>query len=186
MPAKSVFCIAASEAQASEIINHLRSAGIGQQDISALWPDRSGTKDLAHEHHTKAPEGATAGGLVGGAVCGGLGWLAGVGLLGIPGIGPFIAAGPIMAALSGAAVGAAVGGLVGALVGLGMPEFEAKRYEGKIREGNILLSVHCDDEACLRSVKSIFEGAGVRDIAVGGEVSIKGPRTVEAQLVESR
>ena len=183
MAKKSVFCISSSEAQASEIVTQLKTADFSNNDISALLPDKTGTKDFAHEHHTKAPEGATAGGLVGGALCGGLGWLAGVGMLAIPGLGPFIAAGPIMAALSGAAVGVAVGGIVGALVGMGMPEYEAKRYEGKIKEGNILISVHCDHERAARRAKDIFDRAGARDIATSGEAAVKQSKAVESQAV---
>ena len=173
MAKKSVFCIASSEAQASEIVNQLKSAGFSNNDISALLPDKTGTKDFAHEHHTKAPEGATAGGVVGGTIGAGLGWLAGVGLLALPGLGPFIAAGPIIAALSGVAVGGAVGGIVGALVGIGIPEYEAKRYEGKIREGNILLSVHCETSAKANRARDIFDRAGALDIACSGEASVK-------------
>src|SRR5215208_6621539 len=140
MVRKAVFCIASSEAQASEIVTLLKAAGFSNDDISALLPDKTGTKDFAHEHHSKAPEGATAGGVLGGVLGGGFGWLVGVGLLTIPGLGPFIAAGPLLAALSGVAVGGTVGGLIGALAGMGVPEYEAKRFEGKVREGNILLS----------------------------------------------
>src|SRR5690606_27051360 len=124
------------------IIDRLRSAGFSNNDISVLFPDKSTTKDFAHEQHTKAPEGATTGGVAGMGVGAILGWLAGLGTLAIPGVGPFVAAGPIMSALSGAAIGGATGGLVGALVGMGIPEYEAKRYEGKIKDGNILISVH--------------------------------------------
>src|SRR5436190_6076985 len=120
---KSVFCISPGETQASEIVSRLKGAGFSNNDISALLPDKTGSKDFAHEHHTKAPEGATTGGVLGGALGGGLGWLAGVGALAIPGLGPFIAAGPIMATLSGAAVGGALGGVLGALVGMGIPEY---------------------------------------------------------------
>jgi len=139
---KSVFCIAQNTQQTEMIVNHLKSAGFSNNDISVLFPDKSTTKDFAHEKHTKAPEGAAIGGTVGigtGAV---LGWLAGIGSLAIPGVGPFIAAGPIMGALSGAAVGAATGSLTGALIGVGIPEYEAKRYEGKIKGGSALISVH--------------------------------------------
>src|SRR5690349_13285938 len=133
----SVFCIA-SEAQAQDIVNRLKAANFSNNDISVLFPDRSGTKDFAHEHQTKAPEGAATGAGTGAVLGGTLGWLAGIGALAIPGLGPFVAAGPIAAALSGAAMGGAVGGVAGALVGLGIPEYEAKRYEGKVREGAIL------------------------------------------------
>src|SRR5205814_9417776 len=132
-------------------------------DISMLFPDKTGTKDFAHEQHTKAPEGATTGGLTGGLLGGALGWLAGIGALAIPGLGPFIAVGPIMAALSGAAVGGATGGVVGALVGLGVPEYEAKRYDGKIRGGNALVSVHTESSREQRRAKKILEKAGAAD-----------------------
>src|SRR5215204_2143781 len=170
---KSVFCIASSEAQASDIVNQLKAAGFQNNDISALLPDKTGTKDFAHEQHTKAPEGATAGGVLGGTLGAGLGWLAGIGILALPGLGPFIAAGPILASLSGVAVGGALGGVVGALVGIGIPEYEAKRYEGKIREGNILLSVHCDTKAAASRARGIFDRAGALDIASSGEASVK-------------
>src|SRR5580765_6596977 len=134
---KAVFCIARTEVQAEAIVNQLKGVGFSNNDISVLFPDKRGTRDFAHEQHTKAPEGAATGAGTGGLLGGALGWLAGIGALAIPGVGPFIAAGPIMAALSGAALGAAVGGIGGALVGMGLPEYEAKRYEGKIQAGNI-------------------------------------------------
>src|SRR5215510_10004096 len=155
--AKAVFCIARSEAQAITIVERLRAAGFSNNDISVLCPDKAGTRDFAHEQHTKAPEGAATGAGAGGVLGGGLGWLVGIGSLAIPGVGPFIAAGPIMAALSGAAVGAAFGGLTGALIGLGIPEYEAKQYEGKIRDGNILISVPTEDGDELRRAKKIFD-----------------------------
>ncbi len=134
--ATAVFGIAKTEGQAQRIVVDLKNAGFSNNDISVLFPDKTGTRDFAHEHHTKAPEGTATGAGVGGVLGGTLGWLAGIGTLAIPGLGPFIAAGPIMAALGGAAVGATVGGLTGALVGMGIPEYEAKRYEGRLREGN--------------------------------------------------
>src|SRR5438874_11385318 len=140
--AQAVFCLAQTEAQALMIVDQLRAAGFASHDISVLFPDTTGTKDFAHEQHTKVPEGAATGAGTGGVLGGALGWLVGIGALAIPGLGPFIAAGPIMAALSGAGAGALAGGLTGALVGMGIPEYEAKRYEGKLRNGNILLSVH--------------------------------------------
>jgi hypothetical protein len=179
MSKKCVFCIASSEAQASEIVNQLKAAGFSNNDISALLPDKTGTKDFAHEHHTKAPEGATTGGVLGGALGGGLGWLTGAGLVAIPGLGVLIAAGPIMAALSGMAVGAAFGGIVGALVGMGIPEYEAKRYEGKIREGNILISVHCERNEAANRARDIFARAGAYDIAARAAASV---RPVERKL----
>src|ERR1035437_3907836 len=145
MSKKSVLCIASSEPQVERIANQLRAAGFSGNDISVLFPDKTGTRDFAHEQHTKAPEGAAAGAGTGGVVGGGLGWLVGIGALAIPGVGPFIAAGPIMAALSGAAIGAAAGGIAGGLIGLGIPEIEAKRYEGKVQAGNILISVHTEN-----------------------------------------
>ena len=174
----AVFCITKTEAQAETIVCQLREAGFANHEISVLFPDRRGTKDLAHEQHTKAPEGATAGVTTGGLLGGALGWLAGIGLLAIPGIGPFIAAGPIMASLSGAAVGAAVGGITGALIGMGIPEFEAKRYEGKIRDGNILISVHSESgEETLRA-REIFKDYGGEDIATTKEADV--PRSARA------
>lgn len=166
---KSIFCIAAHEEQANRIIDSLKAAGFSNNDISVLFPDKGTTRNFAHEKNTKAPEGAVAGVGTGAAVGATLGWLAGIGMLAIPGIGPFIAAGPIMAALSGAAVGGTVGGLTGALVGMGIPEFEAKRYEGRIKSGNILISVHSEDGNDTSRAKKIFEEAGAEDISSAGE-----------------
>jgi len=173
MAKKAVFCIAHGYDQAMGIVNQLKSAGFSNNDISVLLPDKRGTKDFAHEQHTKAPEGATTGAGTGGVLGGALGWLAGIGTLAIPGLGPFIAAGPIMAALSGAAVGAAVGGITGALIGMGIPEYEAKRYEGKVKGGNILISVHSESSEETSRAKDIFEAAGAEDIATSGEAGIK-------------
>lgn len=166
---RAVICIVNSDSQAERIVAQLRDAGFASDRISALFPDKQGSRDFAHEQNTKAPEGAMAGAGTGGALGGALGWLVGIGSLAIPGLGPFIAAGPILAALSGAAVGAAVGGLTGALVGMGIPEYEAKQYEGKVKGGNILLSVHTDDGAQRDEVKEIFEKAGAVDIKTTGE-----------------
>lgn len=173
MADKAVFGIAKSVAQAEQIANGLKAAGFSGDDVSVLFPDKEGTRDFAHEQHTKAPEGAAAGAGTGGVLGGALGWLVGIGSLAIPGVGPFIAAGPLMAALAGAAVGAAAGGLTGALVGLGVPEYEAKRYEGKIREGNILISVHTDDGKEVTRAKEVFERAGAEDISYTGEASVR-------------
>lgn len=171
--ATSVICVARDEAQASKIVDDLRTAGFSQNDISALLPDKSTTREFAHEKGTKAPEGAATG-ASGGAVLGGaLGWLVGIGALAIPGVGPFVAAGPILAALSGAAVGGAAGGLVGALIGMGIPEYEAKRYEGRLREGRILLSVHCEDSDHIKQTKEILERDGAEDISSAAESSVK-------------
>jgi hypothetical protein len=153
-------------------VNHLKGAGFSNNDISVLFPDKRGTRDFAHEQHTKAPEGAATGAGTGGVLGGALGWLAGIGALAIPGVGPFIAAGPIMAALSGAALGAAVGGIAGALVGMGIPEYEAKRYEGKIKAGNILISVHSDNSQEKKRAKEIFEEFEAEDISTSGESNV--------------
>ena len=171
MSKTSVFCIAKSESQAISIVDRLKAANFSNNDISVLFPDKGGTKDFAHEQHTKAPEGAATGGVTGGVLGGTLGWLVGIGALAIPGVGPFIAAGPIMAALGGAAVGGAVGGIAGALVGLGIPEYEAKRYEGKIKSGNVLISVHTENSDEIKRAKVIFERAGAEDISSTGEAT---------------
>lgn len=170
--AKSVFCIAKTEAQAIAIVDQLKVAGFSHNDISVLFPDKTGTKDFAHEQHTKAPEGAATGAGAGGVLGGALGWLVGIGALAIPGLGPFIAAGPIMAALSGAAAGAALGGVTGALIGMGIPEYEAKRYEGKIKEGNVLISVHAEDRTERDRAKTIFEQGGAEDISYTEEARV--------------
>jgi hypothetical protein len=167
----AVLCIANGLPQAEAIVMDLKNAGFSNDDISVLMPDTAGTRDFAHEHKTKAPEGAATGGAVGGVLGGTLGWLAGIGSLAIPGIGPFIAAGPIMAALGGAALGAAAGGLTGTLVGMGIPEIEAKAYEGKIREGNILLSVHTEDAEERSVAKEIFKRAGADSISTTAEAT---------------
>ncbi|HXJ81828.1 MAG TPA: DUF3341 domain-containing protein [Candidatus Methylomirabilis sp.] len=173
MANKAVFGIATSAAQAERIADHLRAAGFSADDISVLFPDKTGTRDFAHQQGTKAPEGAAAGAGAGGVVGGGLGWLVGIGALAIPGVGPFIAAGPIMAALAGAAVGAAAGGLTGSLVGLGIPEYEAKRYEGKILKGNVLISVHTEDGKEVDRAKEILKRDGAEDIAYTAETAVK-------------
>jgi len=134
-----------------------------------LFPENVGTKDFAHEKNTKAPEGATTGAGTGAVLGGTLGWLVGIGSLAIPGLGPFIAAGPIMAALAGAGVGGTLGGVVGALVGMGIPEYEAKRYEGRVKSGGILLSVHCDNSEWTKKAKEILEATGAEDVSSTGE-----------------
>lgn len=173
--ATAVFCVAKTGTQATNIVTRLRTAGFGRDDISVLFPDRSGTRDFAHEQHTKAPEGAVTGAGAGGALGGVVGLLAGIGALAIPGLGPLIAAGPIVAALSGAAVGAAVGGLGGALIGMGVPEFEAKRYEGKVKDGNILISVHAENGDWVRKAKDIFKEEAAEDISSSGEADAPKP-----------
>jgi hypothetical protein len=171
MSKKSVFCIATSRHQADNIVEQLKNANFSNNDISALFADKGTSHDFAHEKNTKAPEGAVTGAVTGGVVVGALGWIAGIGALAIPGVGPFIAAGPIIAALSGAAIGATVGGIAGGLIGLGIPELEAKRYEGKLKEGNILISVHTDNSGEISEAKDIFTKAGAEDICVTGEAS---------------
>ena len=171
MSTKSVFCIATSRPQADQIVDQLKAANFSNNDISVLFPDKGTTRDFAHEKNTKAPEGAVAGASTGGVIGGALGWIAGIGALAIPGVGPFIAAGPIIAALSGAAVGAAVGGIAGGLIGLGIPEIEAKRYEGKVKAGNLLISVHTENSAEITRAKDIFTKAEAQDICVTGEAS---------------
>ena len=171
--AKAVFGIAKTYGQAKTIVESLKASGFSNNDISVLFPDKAGTRDFAHEKSTKAPEGAATGAGTGGVLGGVLGWLVGIGSLAIPGIGPFVAAGPIMAALGGAAVGATVGGLTGALVGLGIPEYEAKRYEGKLREGNILISVHSEDSKETDRAKKILETNGAEDISSSSEAGVK-------------
>jgi hypothetical protein len=171
--AKAVFCIATTELQAEAIVNDLKAAGFADGEISVLFPDKTGTRDFAHEHHTKAPEGAVTGAGAGGVLGVAFGWMAGIGALAIPGAGPFIAAGPIAGALSGAAVGAAVGGIAGALIGMGIPEYEAKRYEGKIKKGNILLSVHAEASEQARRAREIFEHNGADDISITAEAQVK-------------
>lgn len=172
MSKKAVFGIATSIAQAEDILERLRIVGFARDDISVLLPDVTTSRDFAHEKGSKAPEGAVTGAGTGGLIGGALGLLAGIGALAIPGVGPLIAAGPIMAALSGVAVGAAVGGLAGALVGMGVPEYVAKRYAGKIEEGNILVSVHADDSSQAKMASQVLETAGAHDISVAGEESV--------------
>src|SRR5919205_1753853 len=138
-------------------VDALRAADFRNTDISVLFPQNEGTKDFAHEKHTKAPEGTATGATAGGVIGGTLGWLVGIGALAIPGLGAFIAAGPIVAALAGVGAGGAVGGITGALIGLGIPEYEAKRYEGRIKSGNILISVHTEDQSETRRARDIFE-----------------------------
>ena len=152
-------------------INSLTRAGFRETDFSVLVPENVGTKDLAHEKATKAPEGTAAGGTSGAVVGGVLGWLAGIGSIAIPGIGPFLAAGPIMAALAGIGVGSVTGGLVGALVGAGIPEYEAKRYEGMIKKGGFLASVHCDNSEWTSKAKEILERTGADDVSSTSESS---------------
>ena len=168
---KSVFCIATTQGQAERIVKRLQSQGFADSEISVLLPDTSGTGDFGHVKSSKASEGVTAGATTGGVAGGALGLLAGIGALAIPGVGPFIAAGPIMAALSGAALGATTGGIVGGLIGLGIPEIEAKRYDEKLRKGNYLISAHGDNSDQLDRAKEIFKAEGAEDISTVSEAS---------------
>jgi hypothetical protein len=175
---KSVIGIVETQVQAEAVVSDLQASGVPASQISVLFPDKQGTKDFAHEHNTKAPEGAIAGVGAGGAIGGTIGLLAGIGALAIPGVGPLIAAGPLMAALSGAAAGATLGGVAGALVGLGIPEIEAKTYEGKIRGGNILVAVHTEDSEHQKRAKATLERHKAHDVVVTGDSSV--PRTKHA------
>jgi len=166
---KSVFCIATTHGQAENIVRGLQSQGFADSEISVLLPDTAGTHDVGHVKNTKAPEGTATGAASGGVAGGVLGLLAGIGALAIPGVGPFIAAGPIMAALSGAALGATAGGIVGGLIGLGIPEFEAKRYEEKLKQGNYLISVHAENGDQEDRAKKVFKDADAEDITTASE-----------------
>ena len=168
----AVFGIFPTEDAAERAVDQLVSAGFSNSDISALLPDNETTRAFAHEKHTKAPEGTTTGAATGGVVGGTLGLLAGIGALAIPGVGPLIAAGPIVAALAGAGAGGAVGGLLGALVGMGIPEYEAKRFEGAVKDGGTLVSVHCDYSDEIATAKRVMKEAGGRDIASSGEEGV--------------
>lgn len=168
----AVFGIYATVGQAKGAVDALVLDHFSNADVSVLLPDNQTTKDFAHEKHTKAPEGTTTGVAAGGTIGGTLGLLAGIGALAIPGVGPFIAAGPIMAALAGVGVGGAVGGLVGALVGMGIPEYEAKRYEGRVKDGGVLLSVHCDASDEIARAKDILKRRGAEDMSSSGEASV--------------
>ena len=165
----SVFAVYSTRGQIERTVDVLRERGFRATDISVLWPENEGSKDLAHELHSKAPEGATAGAGTGAIIGGTLGWLAGIGALAIPGIGPLIAAGPIVAALAGAGAAGALGGITGALIGYGVPEYEAKRYEGRIRKGGMLLSVHADNREWAQKAKQILTESGGEDISSADE-----------------
>jgi hypothetical protein len=181
---KAIIGILSSREQAESTLENLRAAGIRPDNISVLLPDKSGTKDFAHEHNTKAPEGAMTGAGAGGAIGGTLGLLAGIGALAIPGVGPLIAAGPLMAALSGAAAGAAVGGIAGGLIGLGIPEIEAKRYEGKIKGGNVLIAAHVENSQEQDTVERVLKQSGAQDISSTSEASVPKKQALHAAAVE--
>jgi hypothetical protein len=167
----AVFGIYRDRAQVEQAVDALLAEDFRAEDVSVLMPDNIGTKDFAHEKHTKAPEGATTGAVAGGVAGGTLGLLVGLGALAIPGLGPFIAAGPIMGALAGMGGGGVVGGIIGAMVGMGIPEYEAKRYEGRLQKGGILLSVHCDTSEEIKRGKEILKATGAEDISSTGESS---------------
>lgn len=167
----AVFGIYKTRLEAETAVDTMKAAGFRNTDISVLFPQNSGTQDFAHEKNTKAPEGATTGAGSGAAIGGALGWLAGIGVLAIPGVGPLIAAGPIMAALAGMGVGGTVGGIVGSLIGMGIPEYEAKRYDGRIRNGGILLSIHCENADWVNRAEETLEQTGAEDIASSSESS---------------
>src|ERR1700681_1996837 len=168
----AVFGIYPNVDGAEHAVDTLVNERFSNADISVLLPDSQGSKDFAHEKHTKAPEGTTTGVAAGGTIGGALGLLAGIGALAIPGVGPLIAAGPIMGALAGVGLGGAVGGLVGALAGMGIPEYEAKRYEGRVKDGGILLSVHCDTSEEISRAKEILKSTGADDVASSGEKAV--------------
>jgi hypothetical protein len=169
--ASCVYALATSDAQAVRIGNRLRSAGFSPSDISVLAPDR-GVRDLGHQNSTKAPEGAAAGAGTGAVLGGALGWLVGIGSIAIPGVGPLIAAGPILAALSGAALGGVAGGTTGGLIGLGIPEYEAQQYAGKLKEGNILMCVHVEDSEEAATAREIYSEEQAQSISTGSEASV--------------
>jgi len=168
----AVFGIYKTVGQAERAVDYIIAGGFSSNDISVLLPDNQSSKEFAHEKNTKVPEGTTTGVAAGGAVGGTLGLLAGIGALAIPGVGPLIAAGPIMGALAGLGVGGAVGGLIGALVGMGIPEYEAKRYEGRVKEGGVLLSVHCDSSDEVGRAKDLLKQTGADDISSAGEKAV--------------
>jgi hypothetical protein len=161
---KSVFGIYPDRISVEEAVETLRAAGFRGADVSVLFQENQGTKDLAHEKGTKAPEGAVAGGMAGGIAGGVLGWLVGAGALAIPGLGPLIAAGPIIAALAGVGAAGAVGGIAGALAGMGIPEYEAKRFQGRIKQGGVLMSVHCDNGDWIKRARALLRQTGAEDI----------------------
>jgi len=167
----SVYGIFRDRFHAENGIDRLRASGFRAEDISLLLPDNISNKDMKVEGNSKAPEGAVTGGALGAATGGVLGWLVGIGTLAIPGVGPFIAAGPIMAALAGMGAGATLGSVSGALIGAGLPEYEAKRYEGRVKAGGVLISIHCDNSDWTKRAKETLESLGAEDISSSGEAS---------------
>jgi len=183
----AVFGIYKTAATAESAVDHLLSVGFSNSDISVLLPDDESTRAFAHEKHTKAPEGTAVGVTTGGVIGGTLGLLAGIGAFAIPGVGPLIAAGPIMGALAGLGIGGTVGGIVGALVGMGIPEYEAKRFEGAVKDGGTLLSVHCDTSDEISRAKEALKNTGAHDIAASGEkgTETSGSRANSDNLTET-
>jgi len=165
----SAFGIYSDQSTVSDAVESLKAAGFRSTDISVLYPENLGSKDFGHERHTKAPEGAVAGGSTGAVAGAAVGWLLGAGALMVPGMEPLATAGPVIAMMGGLGAGVTLGGLVGALVGSGIPEYEAKRYEGRVRRGGILLSVHCDNPEWSKTAKAILRKSGARDISTAGE-----------------
>ena len=180
----AAFGIFPNRTAAEAAVDQLNGAGFSHDDVSVLMADKNSSKEFASEKNTKAPEGTTAGVLGGGTVGGTLGLLAGLGALAIPGVGPLIAAGPIMGALAGLGIGGAVGGLVGALVGMGIPEYEAKRYEGRVNDGGILVSVHCASSEEVSRAKGVLKAAGGDDIASSGEKAVSSHTDNAADALE--
>ena len=172
MAYNSVFCILASQKEATAVLNELSQEGFSMDDISILFSDKMGPRDFVHEKHTKAPESALAGATTGGFLGGAVGWLTGIGSLVIPGLGAIAGAGPILGGLSGMAVGATVGAITGGLLGLGIPEYQARQYEGKIKAGNILVSVHTETVQQERMVKNIFQKAHCQDVSISQEIAV--------------
>ncbi|MBK7748145.1 MAG: DUF3341 domain-containing protein [Candidatus Obscuribacter sp.] len=170
---QSVIGLVKTRVEAENLVDALQNAGFLNSDLSVLFPDKQGSKDFAHDNSTKAPEGAATGATTGGVIGGALGLLAGIGALAIPGVGPFIAAGPIMATLSGVGVGATLGGLTGALIGMGIPEYEAKMFEGKLKEGNILIAAHSEKGDALKRAEEIFKTHGAMDVKRVGDAAVK-------------
>lgn len=180
----AAFGIFPSRSAAEAAVDQLQAAGFSHDDVSVLMADKNSSKEFASEKNTKAPEGTTAGVLGGGTVGGTLGLLAGLGALAIPGVGPLIAAGPIMGALAGLGIGSAVGGLVGALIGMGIPEYEAKRYEGRVNDGGILVSVHCESSEEISHAKDVLKASGGEDIASSGEKAISSHTENTAEAID--
>jgi len=173
----SAFGIYADQATVNQAVQALKDAGFRKTDISVLFPENLGSKDFAHERHTKAPEGAVAGGSSGAVIGAALGWLAGAGSLAVPGLEAFLVAGPVVGMLSGMGIGTTLGGLTGAIAGLSVPEYEAKRYEGRVRNGGILLSVHCDNAEWAKTARAVLKKTGGADISTAGEARADFART---------